>query len=197
LAAIHSSHDEFAPARDIQTLLASARQPSRLWIVDASDHRLSRKRRGVQSPAPRSPALDRPQRSMTSLTSLRERTTRALPAVVGFAVFEGTILVLLRPFFTSGALLPSLVVYRTVYYVLPLCVASVGLLADEVWQHRVRLTRLGLYADRVSAWVTPSLAAMLAFVGGSGNQGFLSGTAASAARWSSARHQASEPACCA
>jgi pimeloyl-ACP methyl ester carboxylesterase len=39
LAAIHSSHDEFAPARDIQTLLASARQPSRLWIVDASDHR--------------------------------------------------------------------------------------------------------------------------------------------------------------
>jgi type IV secretory pathway VirJ component len=39
LAAIHSSHDEFVPVGDVQRVLASARQPSRLWIVDAWDHR--------------------------------------------------------------------------------------------------------------------------------------------------------------
>ena len=39
LAAIHSSHDEFVPVNDIRRMLASARPPSRLWIVDAWDHR--------------------------------------------------------------------------------------------------------------------------------------------------------------
>ena len=41
LAAIHSTHDEFAPLGDVQRVLAAAREPKRLWVVEASDHRFS------------------------------------------------------------------------------------------------------------------------------------------------------------
>ena len=41
LAAIHSTRDEFVPVTEIQRVLASAREPKRLWIVPASDHRFS------------------------------------------------------------------------------------------------------------------------------------------------------------
>lgn len=41
LAAIHSSHDEFVPIAEIERVLANAREPKKLWIVNASDHRFS------------------------------------------------------------------------------------------------------------------------------------------------------------
>ena len=41
LAAIHSTTDEFAPLEVIQRIVDSAREPKRLWIVNASDHRFS------------------------------------------------------------------------------------------------------------------------------------------------------------
>lgn len=41
LAAIHSTHDEFVPVADIHTLMDRAREPKRLWMVEASNHRFS------------------------------------------------------------------------------------------------------------------------------------------------------------
>lgn len=41
LAAIHSTHDEFVPVEEVQRVLAGAREPKRLWIVDSSNHRFS------------------------------------------------------------------------------------------------------------------------------------------------------------
>lgn len=41
LAAIHSTHDEFAPSSEIRDVMAQARPPSRLWLVEASNHRFS------------------------------------------------------------------------------------------------------------------------------------------------------------
>ena len=41
LAAVHSTHDEFAPLAEVQQIFDSARQPKRLWIVNASNHRFS------------------------------------------------------------------------------------------------------------------------------------------------------------
>ena len=41
LAAIHSTHDEFVPLPDVERILQNAREPKRLWIVNASDHRFS------------------------------------------------------------------------------------------------------------------------------------------------------------
>jgi virulence protein VirJ len=41
IAAVHSYRDEFAPIAEIERVLASAGEPKRLWIVNASDHRFS------------------------------------------------------------------------------------------------------------------------------------------------------------
>ncbi len=41
LAAIHSTQDEFVPLSEVQRVLDAAKEPKRLWIVKASDHRFS------------------------------------------------------------------------------------------------------------------------------------------------------------
>lgn len=41
LAAIHSTHDEFVPVREVERVLEAAHEPKRLWIVPASNHRFS------------------------------------------------------------------------------------------------------------------------------------------------------------
>jgi fermentation-respiration switch protein FrsA (DUF1100 family) len=41
LAAIHSTSDEFVPESDVRKLMARAKEPKRLWMVTASDHRFS------------------------------------------------------------------------------------------------------------------------------------------------------------
>ncbi len=41
IAAIHSTHDEYVPLAEIRRVLQRATSPTRLWVVDASDHRFS------------------------------------------------------------------------------------------------------------------------------------------------------------
>jgi dienelactone hydrolase len=41
LAAIHSTRDEYVPVAEIEQVLDRARQPKRLWIVNAANHRFS------------------------------------------------------------------------------------------------------------------------------------------------------------
>jgi fermentation-respiration switch protein FrsA (DUF1100 family) len=41
LAAIHSTRDEFVPLAEVQRVFDAAKEPKRLWIVDAADHRFS------------------------------------------------------------------------------------------------------------------------------------------------------------
>lgn len=41
LAAIHSTRDEYVPQAEVQKVLDAAREPKRLWMVQASDHRFS------------------------------------------------------------------------------------------------------------------------------------------------------------
>jgi alpha-beta hydrolase superfamily lysophospholipase len=41
LAAIHSTHDEFVPLSEVQSIFQRAKEPKKLWIVEASDHRFS------------------------------------------------------------------------------------------------------------------------------------------------------------
>ena len=40
-AAIHSTRDEFVPESEVRSVMARAREPKRLWMVTASDHRFS------------------------------------------------------------------------------------------------------------------------------------------------------------
>jgi pimeloyl-ACP methyl ester carboxylesterase len=41
LAAIHSTRDEYVPLTDVEQVLERARQPKRLWVVNAANHRFS------------------------------------------------------------------------------------------------------------------------------------------------------------
>jgi dienelactone hydrolase len=41
LAAIHSTRDEYVPLTDVEHVLERARQPKRLWVVNAANHRFS------------------------------------------------------------------------------------------------------------------------------------------------------------
>jgi alpha-beta hydrolase superfamily lysophospholipase len=41
IAAIHSTHDEFVPVADIERIMSAAKEPKRLWIINASNHRFS------------------------------------------------------------------------------------------------------------------------------------------------------------
>jgi predicted alpha/beta-hydrolase family hydrolase len=49
LAALHSTHDEFVALAEIQGILALAREPKRLWVIEAADHRFSDNRPELQS----------------------------------------------------------------------------------------------------------------------------------------------------
>jgi pimeloyl-ACP methyl ester carboxylesterase len=44
LAAIHSTHDEFAPIETIKAVMSRAKEPKRLWTIDAADHGFTDKR---------------------------------------------------------------------------------------------------------------------------------------------------------
>jgi len=41
LDAIHSTHDEFVPVAEVQHVLERAKEPKKLWIIKAADHRFS------------------------------------------------------------------------------------------------------------------------------------------------------------
>ena len=60
----------------------------------------------------------------------------------GLGVFEGLLVLLLKPYLSSGDLLPPLLVYRAVYYLLPFTVALVGLVVDELRQRRAQAARV-------------------------------------------------------
>ena len=81
----------------------------------------------------------------------------------GMGVFESVMVVLLRPYLTSGELLPSLVVFRAVYYVVPLVI---GLIGDELWQRRAPVARAGAALGRITEEWTPRALAVLTFLSG-------------------------------
>ena len=86
----------------------------------------------------------------------------------GVGVFEGLMVILLKPFLSSAQLLPSLVVYRLVYYLLPLSVALLALVADEVRQRRAQAARAGAFLGWVSEQITPRVLAVFTFLAGAG-----------------------------
>jgi phosphatidylglycerol lysyltransferase len=84
----------------------------------------------------------------------------------GLGVFEGLMVLLLQPYLGSAELLPALVVYRAVYYLLPLVIALVGLVVDEVRQHRSPAARVGAILGQLTEQLTPRLLAVFTFLSG-------------------------------
>jgi phosphatidylglycerol lysyltransferase len=73
---------------------------------------------------------------------------------------------LLKPYLASGQLLPALVVFRAVYYLMPFTVALIGLIVDDVHQRRVQARRVGAALGRFTEQFTPWVLAILTFVSG-------------------------------
>ncbi len=84
----------------------------------------------------------------------------------GLGVFEGMMVLLLKPYLTSRQLLPALALYRAVYYLLPLSVAVIGLVADEVRQRRADAARIGAALGQLTEQLTPRVLAVLTFLAG-------------------------------
>ncbi len=84
----------------------------------------------------------------------------------GVGVFEGLMVVLLKPFLSSATVLPVLVVYRVVYYLLPLAVALLVLVADELHQRRAQAARMSELLGRMTELLAPRLLALFTFLSG-------------------------------
>jgi phosphatidylglycerol lysyltransferase len=84
----------------------------------------------------------------------------------GIGVFEGLIVFALSPFLAASQLLPALVVYRAIYYVLPLSVALVGLVVDEALLRRHHAIRFAASIGRITERMTPQMLATFTFVAG-------------------------------
>jgi phosphatidylglycerol lysyltransferase len=84
----------------------------------------------------------------------------------GLGVFEGLMVLLLRPFVPSADVLPALIAYRAVYYLLPMSVAAIALVADEIHQRRSQVARLGDAIAWLSQEITPRVLAVFTFLAG-------------------------------
>ena len=84
----------------------------------------------------------------------------------GVGVFEGLMVILLKPFLASGQLLPALVVFRAIYYLLPLSAALIGLVADEIHQRRSGAARAKAILGRLSEELTPRVLSVVTFIAG-------------------------------
>jgi phosphatidylglycerol lysyltransferase len=84
----------------------------------------------------------------------------------GVGVFEGLMVLLLKPYLSSGQLLPALAAYRAVYYLLPLVVALIALVADELQLRRSQAVRAGVLLGHLTELLTPRLLALFTFLSG-------------------------------
>jgi phosphatidylglycerol lysyltransferase len=86
----------------------------------------------------------------------------------GVGVFEGLMMLLLKPFLSSAQLLPPLVVYRAIYYLLPLATALVALVVDELRQRREQAARARAFLGWLSEQIMPRVLAVFTFLAGAG-----------------------------
>ncbi len=84
----------------------------------------------------------------------------------GLGVFETLMVLALKPYLPPASVLPALVLYRFVYYALPLAAALALLLVEETRERRKQLTRLGGALAAFATATAPRLLAALTFLAG-------------------------------
>jgi phosphatidylglycerol lysyltransferase len=84
----------------------------------------------------------------------------------GLGIFETLVVLALRPYLPAASVLPALVLYRAVYYLLPLAVALALLVADEVSERRATVAWMGGALATVTRAVAPRLLAAFTFLAG-------------------------------
>lgn len=84
----------------------------------------------------------------------------------GLGVFETIVLLALNRQASGPDIVAPLIVFRTVYYLLPLCVATALLALHEAAKRREHFNRLGLLFGRWVPEVAPRLLSVTVFIGG-------------------------------
>lgn len=84
----------------------------------------------------------------------------------GLGVFETVILLLLSEFAEPSAVMSSLLLYRLIYYIVPLGFASVILTVYEVLSRREALAHVGVIVGRWSSTLIPHMLAVTSFIAG-------------------------------
>jgi len=84
----------------------------------------------------------------------------------GLGVFEGTMLLLLAPYLPADRIVAALLLYRLIYYVIPLTLALLSVLGDELRNRQVRLMQLGQSLTRMSQQFAPRVLALFTFMAG-------------------------------
>ena len=84
----------------------------------------------------------------------------------GLGVFESLVILFLRSAAPVATLLPALVAYRAIYYLLPLAGALVVLLADELHQRRVTLRKWTGTFGSLAVSLAPKVLSVFTFVAG-------------------------------
>ena len=84
----------------------------------------------------------------------------------GLGVFEAIIIVFLAPFSSASAILGTLVVFRAIYYLLPLLAAILLLAIHEIVEKREGVARAWRIFGRWAPGLAPQLLAFTTFVGG-------------------------------
>lgn len=84
----------------------------------------------------------------------------------GLGVFEGVVVLLLGPYLPPAQILTALLLFRLIYYVLPLSLALIVLLADEVRVRGGQLARIGQSLGASTVQFSPKLLATFTFLAG-------------------------------
>ncbi len=84
----------------------------------------------------------------------------------GLGVFETVVLLTLAPTVGTPRLVGVLVVYRLIYYLLPLLIAEGGLALQTLTRHRVRIAGTARSIGRTLSPILPDLFALTTFLGG-------------------------------
>jgi len=84
----------------------------------------------------------------------------------GLGVFESIMLLFLTPALPATAVLSSLIVYRLIYYLVPLCIAALLLGYQELTANK---TQVGKITRKVTSWlpgIVPQVLSFTIFIGG-------------------------------
>jgi phosphatidylglycerol lysyltransferase len=86
----------------------------------------------------------------------------------GLGVFEGAFLWLAGPLFGAShpIIVAGLVLYRVIYYFIPLATAGLLLIAHDIYANRARFAKVGYVASRVIPATVPQIFSLLLFLTG-------------------------------
>jgi phosphatidylglycerol lysyltransferase len=84
----------------------------------------------------------------------------------GLGIFEGLMVLALKPWLSAAELLPAFAVYRAIYYLVPFVVALAALVADEVRRRRAQFVRAAGWLGEITEQLAPRALAAITFFAG-------------------------------